>query len=102
MPPVLVGQVQLWGQHFVEPEEWETTTASFVIRLRRRSGATVENEATEPPWLGRIEHAQTGQRATLRNLREVVPFILRCLKDGAPFLSLLWVAALQLTYVVNL
>lgn len=62
-------------------EQWEHTTASFVVRFRRCSPRPGSAETEGVVWLGRIEHVQTGQQAPVQSVQDVALFIGRRLKE---------------------
>lgn len=68
-------------------DEWEHSTASFIVRLKVPPEGVLDGgsgNGADRAVLGRIEHVQTGRRVAIHRLDELVPFIIRCLKDHAP------------------
>ncbi len=56
-----------------------TTTATFVVRFWR------EWSAGEPLWRGRIEHVQSGQAASFRDIEGLIGFLERFGIGGEAF-----------------
>lgn len=79
----------------MDGEDWEHSTASFVVRLRR--SPTPEGETEERGWLVRIEHVQTGQRAAVHGLQDVVAFMVSCLANTKVHAALMLAVALVLS-----
>ncbi len=58
-----------------------TTTATFVVRFWR------EWSAGEPLWRGRIEHVQSGQAVSFRDIEGLLEFLQRFGVGGAAFVG---------------